>query len=90
MRKIDQLFAEYGQSHQNKTNKSIHWFCVPLIFWSILGFISLVPAPHFCVVFYGCVSVASALAILVVCSFRPDVDFSVYRTQNRSQKTKFS
>jgi uncharacterized membrane protein YGL010W len=44
MRKIDQLFAEYAESHQNKTNKLIHWICVPLIFFTIVGFISLIPA----------------------------------------------
>lgn len=43
MRKIDQLFAEYAESHQNQTNKFIHWICVPLIFFTIVGFISLIP-----------------------------------------------
>jgi hypothetical protein len=52
MRKIDQLFAEYAESHQNKTNKLIHWICVPLIFFTIVGFISLIPAPHFCCLFW--------------------------------------
>lgn len=42
MRKIDQLFAEYAESHQNQTNKFIHWICVPLIFFTIVGFISLI------------------------------------------------
>ncbi|WP_291074820.1 MULTISPECIES: Mpo1-like protein [unclassified Empedobacter] len=46
MRKIEQLFSEYGESHQNGTNKIIHWICVPLIFWTILGFISYIPTPH--------------------------------------------
>ena len=32
MRKIEKLIAEYGESHQNKTNKLIHWLCVPSIF----------------------------------------------------------
>ncbi|MEN9303557.1 MAG: hypothetical protein RL264_1986 [Bacteroidota bacterium] len=35
MRKIDLLLEEYGESHQNPTNKLIHWICVPVIFWSI-------------------------------------------------------
>lgn len=35
MRKIDLLLEEYGESHQNSTNKLIHWICVPVIFWSI-------------------------------------------------------
>src|SRR6188508_443666 len=44
MRKIDQLLSEYGESHQNSTNNSIHWICVPLIFFSIVGLIASIPA----------------------------------------------
>lgn len=69
MRKIDQLFAEYGESHQNHTNKFIHWICVPLIFWSILGFISIIPAPHFCFMYFGCISIASLVAVVLVSIF---------------------
>lgn len=29
----------YGESHQNPTNKQIHWLCVPTIFVSIMGMI---------------------------------------------------
>ena len=43
MRKIDQLLSEYGESHQNATNKLIHWFCVPSIFWSIMGLLWSIP-----------------------------------------------
>ncbi len=43
MRKIDQLLHEYGLSHQNSTNKLIHWICVPLIFFSIVGLIWSIP-----------------------------------------------
>lgn len=44
MKKIDALFMEYGESHQNPTNKAIHWICVPLIFFSIVGLIASIPA----------------------------------------------
>jgi len=44
MRKIDQLLAEYGESHQNATNKAIHWICVPLIFFSVVGIIASLPS----------------------------------------------
>jgi uncharacterized membrane protein YGL010W len=44
MRKIDALLSEYGESHQNSTNKAIHWICVPLIFFSIVGLIASIPA----------------------------------------------
>lgn len=37
MRTIDKLLSEYGASHQNTTNKLIHWVCVPIIFWSIVA-----------------------------------------------------
>ena len=37
MRKIDRLLSEYGESHQNVTNKTIHWICVPAIFFSVTG-----------------------------------------------------
>src|SRR5215203_1559361 len=44
MRRIDYLLQEYGESHQNVTNKAIHWICVPLIFFSIVGLIASIPA----------------------------------------------
>ncbi|MDZ4714286.1 MAG: Mpo1-like protein [Cytophagales bacterium] len=44
MRKIDQLLSEYGESHQNATNKAIHWICVPLIFFSVVGLLASIPS----------------------------------------------
>ena len=44
MRRIDQLLAEYGESHQNATNKAIHWICVPLIFFSVVALIFSIPS----------------------------------------------
>ena len=41
----DQWFAEYGESHQDDTNELIHWICIPLIFFSVLGFIWTIPVP---------------------------------------------
>ncbi|HUH51131.1 MAG TPA: Mpo1-like protein [Flavobacterium sp.] len=69
MRKIDILFEEYAQSHQNATNKFIHWMCVPLIFWSILGFISLIPSGDFYILGYGAMSWASLIALVFVTLF---------------------
>lgn len=34
---IDSLFDKYGESHRNPVNKTIHWICVPLITFSLLG-----------------------------------------------------
>lgn len=44
MRSIDSLFSEYGESHQNPTNKIIHWICVPLIFFSLIALIAAIPS----------------------------------------------
>jgi hypothetical protein len=35
--RADALFERYGAHHQNPTNKAVHWICVPLIVWSVLG-----------------------------------------------------
>tara|TARA_B100000902_G_C27182944_1_gene849879 strand:- start:188 stop:664 length:477 start_codon:yes stop_codon:yes gene_type:complete len=39
---IEEWLDKYGESHQNKTNKLIHWFCVPIITFTLLGLLSLV------------------------------------------------
>ena len=45
MKSIEQWIEEYGKSHQNSTNKAIHWICVPLIMLSLLALISMIPFP---------------------------------------------
>lgn len=42
---LHSLLAEYGESHQNPTNKLVHWVCVPLIMFSLLGLLWSVPMP---------------------------------------------
>jgi len=37
MKSVDQWFDEYGESHRNPINKLVHWICVPLITFSVLG-----------------------------------------------------
>ena len=53
MKPITQWFEEYGQSHQNHINKLIHWVCVPLIFFSIIGLLASIPAGPLKAVFPG-------------------------------------
>ena len=40
MKTMNQWFDEYSESHQNKTNKAIHWVCVPTILFSIIGILA--------------------------------------------------
>lgn len=40
MKSVTEWFDEYSESHQNPTNKQIHWLCVPAILFSIIGIIA--------------------------------------------------
>lgn len=40
MKTVSEWLDEYSDSHQNKTNKLIHWVCVPTIFFSIVGILA--------------------------------------------------
>jgi len=45
MRNVHALLNEYGESHQNRINKKIHWICVPAIMLSLLGIFWSFPFP---------------------------------------------
>ncbi len=72
MRKIDNLFSRYGESHRNPTNKAIHWICVPLITWSLLAALwAWTPIAAYvlialAVAFYVSLSLPIAIGMLVV------------------------
>lgn len=64
--KIERLLCEYAESHQNKTNKLIHWVCVPSIFFSIFGMIRCLPFPNALQEFSSYINWASLVLILVL------------------------
>ena len=80
MKSIEQWIEEYGESHQNPTNKAIHWVCVPLIMLSLLALISIIPFPIknysllnwtmifllFAVIFYLRLSISVAIGMLLI------------------------
>ncbi len=43
MRTINEWLEEYAVSHQNPTNKLIHWVCVPTIFFTVIGLLYSIP-----------------------------------------------
>ena len=45
MRSLQSYLDEYGESHRNPTNKLVHWVCVPVIFFSIVGLLYTVKLP---------------------------------------------
>ena len=40
---IHWFLDKYGESHQNATNKLIHWVCVPAIMFSLFGLLYSIP-----------------------------------------------
>ena len=63
MNTIRQLLDQYGVSHRNPINKTIHWICVPLIMWSLLGVLWLIPIPAGIVMLNGAIIVSIAALI---------------------------
>lgn len=81
-RKIDALLAEYGESHQNPTNKLVHWVCVPVIFWTIVALFWSIPCPvAFDISFYlnwATIGLALAMVYYFVLSPRLAVGVLLY------------
>lgn len=46
MRRVELLFQEYAQSHQNGWNKLIHNLAVPLIYFVTFGLVYSIPTPE--------------------------------------------
>ena len=44
MKTAKQWFDEYAESHQNETNQFVHYICVPIIFFSVIGLLMSIPA----------------------------------------------
>ncbi len=81
MNYVNQYLEEYSQSHQHPSNKLIHWICVPVIVFSLLGMLWVAPFPRiqhsylilnwcslliiFSSVYYFCLSWHLAIGMLV-------------------------
>src|SRR5580765_4141004 len=72
MRKVDQLFTRYSESHRHPANEAIHWICVPLITWSVLAAlwaaspVAAYIAIGLAVAFYAWLSVQIAVGMLAL------------------------
>ena len=69
MKTIQEWFDEYSESHQDPTNKLMHWVCVPTIHFSIIGILAnfsvLLAALVFilALIFYARLDVVLAIAM---------------------------
>ena len=79
MRTAQEWLDSYGESHQNPTNKTIHWICIPWIMISLLGLLASIPSPFehpwlnwgaaliaFAVVYYALLSVPLAVGMALI------------------------
>ena len=78
MNNIQQWLDAYGESHQNKTNKMIHWICVPLIMFSLLGILSLVKFTIPFLSSYYCINIAHILILFsIIFYFRLSISITI-------------
>jgi uncharacterized membrane protein YGL010W len=45
MRTAAEWLDDYGEGHRNHANKALHWICVPVIAWCVLGLLWSLPFP---------------------------------------------
>ncbi len=44
-RDVDRWLGNYSEDHRNPTNIVVHWICVPLILWTAVALLWVVPVP---------------------------------------------
>ncbi len=83
-RDIHQWISDYGVSHQNQINKKIHWICVPLIMFTLLGLLSLVKIYNvnlthliiiFALFFYLRLSISISIGMFIISAIQLGIIF---------------
>ena len=64
MSNLSNLLAEYGKSHTNAVNKTIHLFCVPAIFWSVSALLHSVKLATFSPTYLNGLDIPALAAVL--------------------------
>jgi len=44
-REVERWLGNYSEDHRNPTNILVHWICVPLILWTVIALLWVVPVP---------------------------------------------
>jgi uncharacterized membrane protein YGL010W len=44
-RPVDRFLGSYSEDHRDPTNRAIHWVCVPLIVWTVVALLWVLPVP---------------------------------------------
>lgn len=69
MKSLREWFDEYSASHQNRANQIIHKICVPVIFFTVIGFLLRLPF-HFGTVPIGDILIAFVLGWYLLLGWR--------------------
>ena len=78
----------YGKSHQNKTNKKIHWVCVPAIMVTLLGLLSMVNFSFTIDKEFYHINLASILIILAI-SFSSILGILLFPNSSKGKIVEF-
>ncbi|MGH8122172.1 MAG: DUF962 domain-containing protein [Rudaea sp.] len=44
-REVERWLGNYSEDHRNPTNILIHWICVPVILWTVIALLWVLPVP---------------------------------------------
>lgn len=69
MQSLQALFDEYAESHQNPTNKLIHYACVPAIYFAVVGLL--------CSISVTIAVIVAALALVYYCILSLNIAFGM-------------
>lgn len=45
MRSVHDWFGNYSRDHRHPSNRLIHWICVPVILWTVIAALWVIPVP---------------------------------------------
>jgi uncharacterized membrane protein YGL010W len=81
MRTLSEWLGDYGESHQNATNKMLHWICVPPIVLSVMGLLWSIPTPQAFVdlsAWLNWATILAALALVYYISLSPALAVGIF------------
>ncbi len=67
---IEEYMSEYGESHQNPTNKTIHHVCVPVILFASVGILKALPVPVSWPIYLDFSTIVTVLVLLFYLSLK--------------------
>ncbi len=64
MLKIESYLLEFGESHRNPINIKIHWVCIPIIMFSVIGLLYVIPFPGGRSIIFNWATIVASLVLI--------------------------